>query len=178
MKKIRRNQAIEMFARLEQMEIGKFDEATLIATMSNITALRKVKDDFENLKNELFKRLYGDINEMSDEAREELQGFFQALSEMGRASKDEVFELDRDCKEKYPALYDKRVKEMTVIMSLLNKDVDVKIELVDEEAFLKGFVKGNEGATLVEAREVFAPLFVEKEVEETDLSELDEFLEN
>ena len=176
MKNIRRNHAIEMFARLEQMEIGKFDEATLSATMSNISALRKINDDFESLKNELFKRLYGDIEQMSDEKRGEIYGFFEMLSKLGRSTGEEALELDKNCKETYPELYETRLKEMSVLMALLNKEVEADIQEVDEDAFIKGVIKGKDDASVVEVREVFAPLFKAVEKTETDMSELDELL--
>lgn len=165
--KLTRHYAINvLFARLEQMALGHMDETTLEALLTNIESLRKVAEDFELLKKELFKRIYGDVEQMTEEQKNDIRGFFEML-ENGKAD---------EAKDAYPDMIAKREKEIKVIVSLLNKEIDVEIASVDEKAFVKGLLLGNKDVKASEARAVFAPLFVTHEREEADFSELDELI--
>ncbi len=176
MKKMTRNTAIGMFERLGTIALGKLDDALLIATMNNIHALRKVADDFDALKRELFKRLYGDTEKMDETERKTLQEFFDMLQKIGHAKGEDVKTMEAACKAAFPKYYDVRVKELSVLVSLLNKEIEVDIEEVDERAFVKGIIAGNDAIKVHEVHAVFAPLFKTEEKKDADLSELDELL--
>lgn len=177
MKTITRNHAIEMFVRLNTMALGRLDEATLEAAMTNLNALRKVHEDFEALKKELFKRIYGDVDKMEEKEKTELQAFFDMLGSAERAgSAEKAEEIIKACKATYPSYFEMREKEVKVTVSLLNKMIDVELTEVDETAFTKGVVLGNRKATAGDIAILFAPFFAEKKAEAADLSELDELL--
>lgn len=167
-----------MFARLGQMALGNLDDRTLGDTMDNISALRKVQEDFDALKKELFKRLYGDVDTMEEDRKKEVTDFFDMLGRLERAEGDETIELEKVCRAAHPELYDLRVKEVKVLMSLLGKEVDVDIVKLDETAFVRGVLKGRKDANVNELHTVFAPLFAKKEKADADLSELDELLKD
>lgn len=170
MKTVNREHAIEIYSRLGKISIGKLNEEMLEAMMHNINAFRKVSEDFEALKKELFKRLYGNVEDMTEEEKADLQKFFGMLADI----KDEDTEIA--CRKAFPAFYDARVKEIKVLRSLLKKDVEVDVEEVDESNFVKGIVLGNSDAKVNEIHLIFSPLFITGEKQETDLSELDELL--
>ena len=168
--KTTRTVAITMFEALSQIALGQMEDSVLEKTMTNFEALKRVKDDFEELKKELFKRLYGDVEKMDEEKRKGIQEFFDALSKV-KSDEDAVA-----VKKEYPELFETRVKEMNVIVSLLNKEVEIEIEKVDEKAFVAGVIKGNKKVSVAEAEGLFRPLFEEKEKKEADFSELDELM--
>ena len=168
--KIYRHRAIAMADALAGLALSEIDAMTLETTMMNYDALRKVKDDFSALQSELFKRIYGDVEKMSDEDKKPLQEFFDAL---GKVKDNDGAEA---LKTAFPDLFEKREKEMQVLQSLLNKELEIALEKVDEKAFVAGIVKGNKRLSMAEVERAFAPLFVEKEKKDADLSELDELL--
>lgn len=174
--KLTRNQAINIFTGLGGLALGSLTEDVLEKTMDNLMALRKVADDFEALKKELFKRLYGDIEKMDETEKKKLTDFFGMLSKLEHA--EDKAEMEQAIKTAYPEYYDLRVKEIKMLVSLLNKDVDVELAKVDEKIFVKGILMGNKGAKAHEVRGMYAPLFIAPEKAETDLSELDELLDD
>ena len=153
-----------MFENLRNLALGHLEDVTLAKTMTNLESLRKVVDDFENLKKELFKRIYGDIESMGENEKENLKDFFSMLSNNANVANT------------YPNLYKLRQKEVSVIVSLLNKDVEVDVEPVDKNLFVAGIIKGNKDAKVVDVVNVFAPLFEPQDEKITDVSELDEFI--
>lgn len=177
--KLTRNHAIEMFARLGQMALGNLDDKTLEDIMSNFNALRKVHEDFDSLKKELFKRIYGDTEKMEEDERKKISEFFDMLVKIERAKREDVVAMDAACKAAYPELHELRAKEVKVLLSILNKEVDVDIVPVDENAFIKGVLKGRKDAHINDLHVAFAPLFIKAEDKGTvkvDFSELDELL--
>lgn len=169
--KLTRFAATEMFRILGTLALGQMDEDTLEKTMDCFNALRKATDDFEALKKELFKRLYGDIETMNADERKDIEDFFDQLAKLERAKGEEAAEMEKTIKSAYPALYEVRMKEVKVLVSLLNKEIDVEVKELDENAFVKGVLKGNKNATPHEVAAWFAPLF--KREQTTDVSELD-----
>lgn len=158
-----------LLANLSTLALGNLDEATLEIALTNIEALRKVADDFEALKKELFKRIYGDVDKMSEDERKNLQDFFDMLGKI----KDETDAI----KSAYPSLYAMREKEIKVIVSLLNKEIEVDIEPMERKTFTKGILLGNKDAKAIEIERVFAPMFRTEESEaKADFSELDNLI--
>ena len=168
--KTTRNTAIMMFDVLAQMALGQMDEVTLEKTMTNFEALRKVREDFEAVKNELFKRLYGDVEKMTEDEKKTLQDFFGMLAKI----KDE--DGEKAVRAAYPELAEKREKELKILASLSNKEIEVEIEKVNDVLFTAGLIKGNKKMSVAEIALIFHPLFEEKEKKEADFSELDELM--
>lgn len=159
-----------LFAKLGQMALGHLDENTLEVVMTNFEALRKVADDFESLKKELFKRIYGDSEKMTEEEKKRINDFFSMLGKIKGENVETV-------KVAYPDLYAMREKEVKVIVSLLNKEIEVDITPMNENAFVKGVLKGNKTMNTREVSATFAPMFeVAESEDEADYSELDELL--
>lgn len=169
--KITRHYAINiLFNRLGQMALGNLDENTLEVALTNIEALRKVTDDFEALKKELFKRIYGDVEKMSEEDKTNINNFFAMLGKV----KDEDAEA---VKAAYPKLYAMREKEVMIIVSLLNKEIEIDLTPMDEKAFVKGIILGNKDAKAHEVSMIFAPMFKTIERDgKADFAELDELM--
>ena len=178
--KLTRNTAIALFRNLGQSALGHLDDATLTTVMSNFNALQKVADDFESLKKELFKRIYGDAEKMAEDEKKRLNDFFKAIAKMEKADRESIKELDAALKATYPDLYEMRQKEVKVLLTLLDKEIEVDIELVDADAFIAGIAKGAKDAKLAEIRLAFAPMFRKAKEEEAkeDFSELDSLLDD
>lgn len=158
-----------LFANLGTLALGHLDEKTLESAMTNFEALRKVADDFEALKKELFKRIYGDIEQMADDDKQRINDFFSMLE---KAKND-----TEAVKAAYSDLYALREKEVKVIISLLNKEIEIDIDPMDEKAFTKGVLLGNKNAKANDIAMVFRPMFkAENEETNTDFSELDELV--
>lgn len=168
--KTTRNRVVMMFDMLSQLALGQMDEITLEKTMTNYEALRKVREDIEAMKKELFKRLYGDVEKMSEDEKKNLQDFFDMLAKV----KDE--EGEKAVRAAYPALAEAREKEMKILLSLGNKEVEVEVEKVNDVLFTAGIIKGNKKISVADIALVFHPLFEEKEEKPADFSELDELM--
>lgn len=175
MKTITRDHAVAMFSALEKMTLSNMEDSILEPTIANIAILRKVNEDYEALKNELFKRLYGDVETMEEDARKRLQDFFDMLGKMGKVRGTEYEALDLACKETYPELYVIRIKEVKVISNLLNKELELDFTEVDEKAFTMALVKNNDKVKATGVHQLFAPFFAPEE-KTTDFSELDTLL--
>lgn len=166
-KTITRNHAISLFQTIGNMPLGNLDEATLESVMANFIAFRKVTENFDNLQKELSERLYKDVDK---------DAFFEVAEKYERESniekRAELYEVMKTHTDLMP-IYEKHI---SVILSLLNKEVEIEVEEVDADAFIMGVVKGKKDAPIHEIRAVFAPLFKEIKKEATDMSELDELL--
>lgn len=169
-KTITRNHAISLFQTIGNMSLGNLDEATLESVMANFNAFRKVTEDFDNLKKELSERLYKDVDKDAHKSFFEVVGKFEM--ERNLEKKTELLETMKTYTDLMP-IYEKHI---SVIFSLLNKEVEIEVEEVDADAFVMGVVKGKKDAPIHEIRAVFAPLFKEQKKEATDMSELDELL--
>lgn len=167
--KLFRNYIVRVYETLNTMALGHMDDATLELTLQNLNALGRAYDDFLALKKELFKRIYGEVEKMTEDERKELQDFFDMLGKVKDA------ETESAVKAAYPALYEKRQKEVKVLVSLLNKEIEVEIEPMDADAFVKGIVKGKKDTKIADIRAFFAPIF-KAEKKDADLSELDELM--
>lgn len=175
-KTITRDRAVAMFTALEKMTLGQMDTELLKTTLTNINELRKVSEDFEALKKELFKRIYGDVNGMEEAERKRLQEFFDMLGKIGARKTSESEAMEAACKEVFPELYEKRVKEVAIQQSLLLKEIDVELVEVDETDFTAEILKANPKAKAEQVHDIFEPLFAVSQKKESDYSELDELL--
>ena len=175
--KITRFAANRMFQTLGAMALGHLNDEALEAVMMNFNAFRKVTEEFEELKKELFKRLYGDMETMAEDEKKKLMEFFDLLAKMEGADAEKQTELDALVKANYPALYDLRTKEIKVIVSLLNKEVDIELTEVDEKEFIKGVVKGKKDAPVNEIRAIFSCMFKTEKKDKADFAELDTLID-
>lgn len=179
--KITRNAAIRMFQTLGTMALGHLEDKTLESVMVNFNSFRKVHEDFEELKKELFKRLYGDLETMEEVEKKRITDFFDILGKMENQSSEKIAELDALAQGTYPDLYDVRKREINLIVSILNKEIEVDIEEVDADEFIKGIVRGKKDAPMLEIRALFAFMFKKekRDSEKVDnFSELDELLKD
>ena len=172
--KINRGTAIRLFHILGSIPFGCLDDNTFEAVFENTNALRDVEEDFNLIKRELFKRIY-EPGSMSEEDRGKLDAFFGIIDKIGAASSDEVEALDAAAKRDYSELYAKRTREISIIKSLLDKQVDINITKVDRDAFCKGIMKCNNDIPIIELYSVFGFMFNEND-ESSCFSELDELL--
>jgi hypothetical protein len=172
MKKITRNYAIQLFDSLASLPLGHLDGATLSVVLDNFEELRKVKESYESLSQELSKRLYDGMDE--DFKRD----FFEVVS---------LYEREQDVEKKaqhlavmknaYGVFYEKYTKHVEVLEKIFYKEVEVDLNDVDKDAFIKGILLGRKELNIYNLESFFLPLFKEKEEETTtDMSELDEYL--
>lgn len=168
--KITRNAAMSMYEHLGAMSLGYLTEKTLEVVMSNFSALAKVASEMNQLKKELISRIYQDIEESLKKA------FFELISKM-EIEKDIAKKeaLAETAKAEYGDVWKLYAKHINVIISLLEKEVEIEIEPVDEQEFMKGVLMGKKDAPIREIKAVFSPMF-KTEPMETDLSELDDLL--
>lgn len=174
--KITRNYAIEMFHSLGAMALGHLDDETLSATLDNFDKFRKVQEDYQKLAEELAKRLYEGVDE------EKKKAFYEVICNFEREQGlDKKREIEALMKGSYPDLYPIYRKQISVLTTLVNKEVEVEITEVDKDAFIKGIVKGKKDALVHEIMSMFAPIFKKEEKKEDgkpDFSELDELLKD
>ena len=169
-KKLTRNAAISLHGVLGTIALGNLDQNTLDAVMANFNAFRKVVEDFDALKKELNERLYKDVDKKVHDEYFEIVGKYER--EENVLKKEEL----RKVMETYTELYPLYEKHRNAIKSILLREVEINIEEVDADDFIKGIIKGKKDAPIDEIRFIFAPLFKEEKKEATELSELDEIL--
>lgn len=175
MKKITRNQAIDMFRLLGTMALGHMDEETLTSTLDNFGKFRKVQEDYQKLMEELSKRIYEGTDEEKKKAFFEVVGKFEQERDF-----EKKVELEKLMKEAHPDFYPLYVKQIAVLNKMFVKEIEVDITEVDKDAFIKGIVKGKKDIPVHEIVAMFGPLFKEEEKKEEkqDFSELDELLKD
>lgn len=149
-----------MYDNLGSMALGYLNEDVLEVVINNYNALGKVASDLKTLNEELHKRMY----EGMDEA--DVNGMFRLIVS-GRMA---------EAKAKYPELWPIFVKHNRLSEKLSTKEVEVEIEKVDADAFIKGVLRGKKDAPIAEIKEVFAPMFEVRFDNECDLSELDNLI--
>lgn len=170
MKKITRQHAIEMYKNLGAMALGYLDEVTLSSVLDNFNKFKSVQEEFQNLSQELSKRLY----EGKDEAQKET--FFTLVSKLEQETDlTKRLEIEKEMKE-HSEFYDLYIKQLKVLSQLFFKEIELDITEVDKEAFIKGVLKGKKDACINEMLIFFAPMFKVEESKENNFSELDELL--
>lgn len=174
--KVTRYLANRIFHILEAAPLGSLDDTNLEAAIQNFDAFRKVIEEYESLKSELFKRLYGDMSKKSDEEKKALAKFFEIVKNMRSASEEEKVRLEALAKSDYPELYELRKKELDIIISLLNKVVEVEVKKVDKDELVKCILKGNKDVSVGEIHALFLPMYETDEKPEATFDEIDELL--
>lgn len=184
MKKITRNEAVNIFTLLGSMSLGHLSDEMLGNVMDNFNECRKVQDEMNKLNEELTKRLYADV----DEKRKE--DFFEAINRAeSLLNKAKVATLESAKKlladyndvaklieDSYSDVNEIYKKHLNVYAQLLNKEIEVDFHEIDADEFIKGVIKGKADAPIHNIRGSFAPMFKAEEEKAADLSELDELL--
>jgi hypothetical protein len=158
--KLTRQQATMMFDKLGIMALGHLPEEMIEVVINNYNALGKVASDLRTLNEELHKRMYEGMSEA------DVNGMFRLIVS-GRMA---------EAKVKYPELWPIFVKHNRLSEKLSTKEVEVEIEKVDADAFIKGILRGKKDAPIIEIKEVFAPMFEVRFDNECDMSELEEIM--
>lgn len=158
--KLTRQRAAVMYDNLGSMALGYLNEDVLEVVINNYNALGKVASDLKTLNEELHKRMYEGMSEA------DVNGMFRLIVS-GRMA---------EAKVKYPELWPIFVKHNRLSEKLSTKEVEVEIEKVDADAFIKGILRGKKDAPIAEIKEVFAPMFEVRFDNECDLSELDNLI--
>ena len=161
-KTIKRGLAVLMYNNLSALSFGHLDDKTLEAVMTNMSELEKVTESHNKLMQELGKRLYDGVGEA--EAKK-----YNELVESG-ASNEELI-------AKYPTVFERAEKQRKVEISLQNKDVEIELEKVDRNAFIKAVLKGKPSVAYG-LFALFTPMFEDEKKEDKaeDFSELDELM--
>lgn len=149
-----------MYDNLGSMALGYLNEDVLEVVINNYNALGKIASDLRTLNEELHKRMYAGVDE------KDVNGMFRLIVS-GRMA---------EAKVKYPELWPIFVKHNRLSEKLSTKEVEVEIEKVDADAFIKGILRGKKDAPIAEIKEVFAPMFEVRFDNECDLSELDNLI--
>lgn len=181
--KITRHAAIVMYESLGAMALGHMNEDTLDVVMDNFNALRKVDEDMRKLNEELSNRLYAEVD------NEKKEKFFNLIAEIEEirktyiSSKEDAQKVVDAIKEntikietEYADIYDIYKKHNSVYVNLRNREIEVDINEVDSNDFIKGVIRGKKDAPIREIRAIFSPMLTKEESKESDFSELDEML--
>lgn len=158
--KLTRQRAAMMYDNLGSMALGYLNEDVLEVVINNYNALGKVASDLRTLNEELHKRMYAGVD------WKDVNCMF-GLVVSGKMA---------EAKEKYPDLWPIFEKHNNLAKKISAKEVEVEIEKVDSDAFIKGILKGKKDAPIAEIKEVFAPMLEVRFDNECDLSELDEIM--
>ena len=157
--RLTRHQAVMMHKALENLSLGYLSEEMIEVVIGNCNALGEVASELKTLNRELHDRMYAGHSDA------DVNGMF-ALIMSGKMA---------EAKEKYPELWPLFEKHNRLSKKLSAKEVEIEIERVDADAFIKGILKGRKDITIAEIKEVLHPMFNEKE-QVCSLSELDNLM--
>lgn len=171
MKKITRAQAIQMHDQLGVMSLGYLSESTLSIILDNFEKLRKIKDGYQSLAEELAKRLYVDKDEDDRNNFFEVVGLYER--EQDKDVKAQHLAVMQNAYSEYYALYK---KQLAVLNNLLAKEVEVDFVEVDKDDFIKGVVLGHKDIQIHNLEAFFQPMLPQADKANADFSELDSLL--
>lgn len=158
--RLTRHQVAMMHDALSRMALGHLGENMLEVAINNFLALRPVAAELRMLNDELRRRLYEGKNE------EDVRAMIELVIE-GKAEEAE---------RTYPTLWPTFLLHNRLADKLSAKEVDVEIEAVDADSFIKAVLRGNKGISIAEVRKVFEPMFTNINLCALDYSELDELI--
>lgn len=128
--------------------------------MDNFMALGKVAENYQKMLEEMNKRLLEGISkDLLNEYNEKIQTM-----------------TEEELQKAYPTVYPIAKKQKKVTDAIFNKEVEIELNEVEKEAFVKAVMKGtpNLAAGILEN---FGIMFKE-EKKEDDFSELDELMKD
>lgn len=148
-----------MYDNLGSMALGYLNEDVLEVVINNYNALGKIASDLRTLNEELHKRMYSCINE------EYVAGMFKCILS-GRMA---------EAKANFSDLWPIFEKHNNLSKKISLKEVEVDIERVDADEFIKGILRGKKDAPIAEIKQVFAPMFGPTD-HVCDMTELEEIM--
>ena len=149
-----------MYDWLGRMALGYLDEETLDKVIGNYHALGVIAKELRTLNDSLHSRIY------ADQKREDVDALFVHII------KGNITEA----KSSFPQLWPIFLKHDSLANKLANKEVEVELEMVDADAFIKGAIKGKKDAAIGEILDVLSPMFEKKNEQDVAQDELDELL--
>lgn len=155
-----RHQVAMMHDALSRMALGHLSEDMLEVAISNCLALRPVAAELRMLNDELRRRLY------EGKSEEDARAMIELVIE-GKAEEAE---------RTYPTLWPTFLLHNRLADKLSAKEVDVEIEAVDADSFIKAILRGNKDMSIAEVRKVFGPMLTNTKLCALDYSELDELI--
>lgn len=156
--RLTRHKAAMMHDALSRMALGHLSEDMLEVAISNCLALRPVAAELRMLNEELRRRLY------EGKSEEDARAMIELVIE-GKAAEAE---------SAFPALWPTFLLHNRLADKLSAKEVDVEIEQVDADTFIKAVLRSNKGISIAEVREVLRPML--KAEETADMTEIDDIL--
>lgn len=159
-KTIKRGIAVILYNMMAKMSFSHLSEETIEAVMDNFMALGKVAENYQKMLEEMNKRLLEGISkDLLNEYNEKIQTM-----------------TEEELQKAYPTVYPIAKKQKKVTDAIFNKDVEIELNEVEKEAFVKAVMKGtpNLAAGILEN---FGIMFKE-EKKEDDFSELDELMKD
>lgn len=159
-KTIKRGVAVILYNMMAKMSFSHLSEETIEAVMDNFMALGKVAEGYQKMLDEMNKRLLEGISE-------------DILNEYNEKTKTMT---EEELEKAYPAICPIARKQKKVADAIFNKDIEIELNEVEKEAFVKAVMKGTPNLT-VGILENFGIMFKE-EKKEDDFSELDELMKD
>lgn len=159
-KTIKRGIAVILYNMMAKMSFSHLSEETIEAVMDNFMALGKVAENYQKMLEEMNKRLLEGISkDLLNEYNEKIQTM-----------------TEEELQKAYPTVYPIAKKQKKVTDAIFNKEVEIELNEVEKEAFVKAVMKGtpNLAAGILEN---FGIMFKE-EKKEDDFSELDELMKD
>ena len=180
--KLTRNTARALFFNLGQVALREMDSEVLEVVMSNFEALRKVNEEWETMTKELAKRLYGDVEKMTEDERKAYSTFMEGIVAYERAiqgnDQAKANELREAAKAINADLFKLYEKQIAVLNKLNRAEIDVDIKPVDKAKFSAGIIKSNDKWSAFGVDAIFNAMYAKEDVAENDFSELDELLKD
>ena len=159
-KTIKRGVAVILYNMMAKMSFSHLSEETIEAVMDNFMALGKVAEGYQKMLDEMNKRLLEGISkDILDEYNEKTQTM-----------------TEEELEKSYPTICPIARKQKKVADAIFNKDIEIELNEVEKEAFVKAVMKGTPNLT-VGILENFGIMFKE-EKKEDDFSELDELMKD
>ena len=155
-----RNKAAMMHDALSRMALGHLSEDMLEVAINNCLALRPIAAELRMLNDELRRRLY------EGKSEEDARAMIELVIE-GKA---------KEAESVFPALWPTFLLHNRLADKLSAKEVDVEIEKVDADNFIKAILRDNKGISIAEVRKVFGPMLTNINLCALDYSELDELI--
>lgn len=155
--RLSRHKTAMMHDALSRMALGHLSEEMLEVVINNCLALRPVAAELRMLNEELRRRLY------EGKSEEDARAMIELVIE-GKAEEAE---------RTYPALWPTFLLHNRLADKLSAKEVDVEIEQIDADTFIKAVLRDNKGISIAEVENVLKPMF---KAAEPTLDEIDELL--
>lgn len=158
--RLSRHKVAMMHDALSRMALGHLSEDMLEVAISNCLALRPIATEFRMLNEELRRRLY------EGKSEEDARAMIELVIE-GKAAEAE---------SAFPALWPTFLLHNRLADKLSAKEVDVEIEQIDADTFIKAVLRDNKDISIAEVRKVFGPMLTNTKLCALDYSELDELI--